>query len=192
MTNKKSPVIAGLVLAAGRARRMGRDKRMIVIDGRTLLDRAIGAALGGGLDPVLVVTGPDGPAPPAGVGHVVNPDPGRGMGSSLAIGVAALPDRVAVVVVLLADMPKIGPAHVARLCRAFAPGRICVPLFAGRRGNPVLLPRDLFDDLRALTGDQGARRLIETQSGRVVVVAMDDDSVLVDLDTPEDLAGLAG
>lgn len=185
--------LAGLVLAAGRASRMGGDKRLMRVGGRSMLDLAVEAALAGGLSPVLVVTGPEPqPALPPGVAHVVNPDPGRGMASSLSIGVAALPPSADGVVVLLADMPRVGGAHVAALAAAFRDGAICVPVAGGRRGNPVVLARRFFADLLALTGDKGARGLIAQHADAVIEVPMADDAVLIDVDTPEALRDLGG
>lgn len=185
--------LAGLVLAAGRATRMGGDKRLMRVDGRSMLEAAVEAALDGGLDPVLVVTGPEPqPALPPGVLHVVNPDPGRGMASSLVAGVVALPPSSEGVMVLLADMPRVGGTHVAALAAAFREGAICVPVAGGRRGNPVVLARSFFAGLLALTGDKGARGLIAQHEGAVVEVPMPDDAVLIDVDTPEALRDLGG
>jgi len=185
--------LAGLVLAAGRASRMGGDKRLMRVEGRSMLDRALEAALAGGLSPVLVVTGPEAqPTLPAGVVRVVNPDPSRGMASSLATGVAALPGEVEGVVVLLADMPRVTAAHVAALTTAFRPGGICVPVCEGRRGNPVLLARRFFADMQGLTGDKGARGLIAQHAHAVIEVAVADDGILIDVDTPEGLRAVGG
>lgn len=187
--------LAGLILAAGRASRMGRDKRLVPVDGIAMLERAVRAAIDGGLDPVLVVTGPDDPvALPPEVIRVVNPDPGRGMGSSLAAGIVALAAEIDGVVVLLADMPRVGAGHVAALAAAFAPqggGQVCVPVCRGRRGNPVLLGRAVFAALAALTGDVGARTIINQNPDMVVEVAL-DEAVLIDIDTAQDLATVEG
>lgn len=187
------PVLAGLVLAAGRASRMGQDKRLLRIEGRTMLERAVAAALEGGLSPVLVVTGPE-PQPdlPEGVVRVVNADPSRGMASSLAEGVAALPDEAEGVMVLLADMPRVTGKHVRALAAAFRPDGICVPVFGGQRGNPVLLARRFFAAMGELTGDKGARGLIAQHAPAVTEIAMEDDGVLIDVDTPDALRALGG
>jgi molybdenum cofactor cytidylyltransferase len=181
-------ILAGLILAAGRASRMGADKRLIQVGGRSMLELAMDAALGGGLSPVLVVTGPE-PQPdlPPAVTRVINPDPARGMASSLVAGIAALPDEAEGVMVLLADMPKVTGIHVAALTAAFSPGGICVPVFAGRRGNPVLFGRSYFSALRGLTGDKGARGLLAEYAGAVVEVPVGDEGILIDVDTPEAL-----
>lgn len=185
--------LAGLVLAAGRASRMGSDKRLMRVQGRTMLETALAAALDGGLEPVLVVTGPEAqPDFPPGVGRVVNADPAKGMASSLAAGVAALPQEVDGVMVLLADMPRVSAAHVAALAAAFRPDGICVPVFQGRRGNPVLLSRRFFAAMQTLTGDKGARGLIAQHAEAVIEVPMADDGILIDVDTPESLQALGG
>lgn len=185
--------IAGIVLAAGRASRMGADKRRLLVGGVSMLDLAVRAAAEGGAGPVLVVTGPDDEADlPPGAVRVVNADPGRGMASSLVAGMAALPKEVDGVVVLLADMPRVSARHVAALREAFRPGAICVPVHGGRRGNPVVLPRELFTGVLALSGDKGARGLIADHGERVIEVPMADDAILIDVDTPEALRAVGG
>ncbi|RAU22318.1 nucleotidyltransferase family protein [Paramagnetospirillum kuznetsovii] len=179
--------IAGLVLAAGAASRMGRDKRLLPVGGVPMVLLAIQAAQGAGLDPVMVVTGPDAldGLPPT-VQVIRNPDPGRGMASSLVLGVESLPADAQAVVVLLADMPLVTAGHVAALAAAFDPRGIVVPICAGRRGNPVLLGRSFFPEIVGLTGDKGARGLMARHADAVVELDM-DRAVLVDVDTPEDL-----
>lgn len=183
-------MIAGLILAAGASTRMGANKLLAELDGRPLAAHALDAARGAGLSPILAVT-----AEPS-VDHVLagavllrNPAPGRGLSSSLRLGLAALPAEAAGVVVLLGDMPRVTAAHVSRLVEAFHPGTAaCVPTYQGRRGNPVLLGRALFGRVMALQGDQGARRLLESEE--VVEVAMADAGILADVDVPADLERL--
>lgn len=178
--------LAGLIPAAGRASRMGRDKRLLSLGGHTLLELAVKALAEAGLSPVVVVTGPE-PQPvlPAGVLHVINPDPGRGMASSIVVGLRALLEAVDGVAVLPADMPKVTAEHVRKLVEAFRPESICVPTFEDRRGNPVLLSRRFFAEMADLTGDKGARGLIARHEDAVIRVPMPDDGVLTDVDTPE-------
>ena len=95
--------------------------------------------------------------------------------------------------VLLADMPKVRARHLEALIAAFAAapaGSICVPVHAGRRGNPVLWPAALFGELASVEGDTGGRVLLSRYPERVRPVAMADDAVLVDIDEPADLAAL--
>jgi molybdenum cofactor cytidylyltransferase len=191
--------IAGLVLAAGSSRRMGGDgtglsKVLAPVGGRAMVARAIDAAVG--LDPLVVITGFDADrveaALPAGrtVTVVRNPDPGRGLSSSLRLGLQALPVECDGVVVLLADMPRVSARHVEALTAAFDPGcgrAACVPVHGGQWGNPVLLGRRFFAALTELTGDRGARLLLKQNVDWVVEVEMEDDAVLTDVDTPDDM-----
>jgi molybdenum cofactor cytidylyltransferase len=85
------------------------------------------------------------------------------------------------------------PDAVRRLIAAYSPAEhrsLCVPVFAGERGNPVLWGRQHFDALKGLTGDKGARALFDQYTDEIVEVAMPDDAVLKDADTPEALAAL--
>ncbi|MBI3444339.1 MAG: nucleotidyltransferase family protein [Magnetospirillum sp.] len=186
--------VAGLILAAGRASRMGSDKRLARIGGHSMLELAMAAAMGAGLDPVVVVvSGPEPLAPmPRGISVVINPEPSRGMASSLVTGVEALPDSVAGVAVLLADMPRVEARHLLLLLAQAGPDRICVPVHQGRRGNPVVLGRTFFPDLLALTGDRGAKGILARHSQAVREVEMPDESVLMDVDTPEELRAAGG
>ena len=186
-------MIAALVLAAGQSRRMdGVNKLLLSIDGRPLVARAVDAALASEADPVVVVTGFDAGAvrsrlEDCAVDFVHNADFAAGMGASLRTGIAALPPAVDGVVVCLADMPRVTAAHIDRLIAAFDGSGICVPVFAGRRGNPVLLPRRLFGDIMEIEGDTGARHLIGRHAQSIIAVAMDDDAVLADIDRPGDV-----
>jgi molybdenum cofactor cytidylyltransferase len=128
--------------------------------------------------------------PACDVRTVRNPDYAGGMAGSLAAGLAALPADVDAAMILLADMPRVDAGHLLRLKAAFDPdeGRaICVPVHKGRRGNPVLLPRALFGEIADLDGDVGARRMLADHAEMVCEVVMEDDAVLADIDTPEDL-----
>ena len=90
-------------------------------------------------------------------------------------------------------MPRVKASHVDRLIAAFNPleGRaICVPTFTGKRGNPVLWGARFFDEMRAVAGDVGARHLIGAHGELVAEVPIDDDGVLVDVDTPEALTAI--
>ena len=190
--------IAGLVLAAGRSTRMGQNKLLSVWRGAPLVAHVVDAALGAGLRPVCVVTGHEQAAVAEALrGHELvlahNPDFARGMASSLRAGLGALGPAHDGVVVLLGDMPRVRPEHVLRLLEAFERGGrsvICVPEHDGQRGNPVLWPARDVAALSALRGDVGGRNLLEAARERVVRVAMPDDGVLFDVDSPPMLAAL--
>jgi molybdenum cofactor cytidylyltransferase len=198
VTGGRSGTVAAAILAAGAGRRMAPAiKPLIEVDGRPMVDLAVDAALGAGLDPVLVVVG-HGAGPVRAVldGRPVtvvdNPLYGTGRASSIRAAIAALPDGVRGAVILLADMPRVRAEHVRRLLAAFADtGGVCLPVHGGRRGNPVLWPKRAFTDLLALADEQGGRTLFDAKADEIVEVDMADDGVLIDVDDVRDLERLA-
>ena len=107
--------------------------------------------------------------------------------------IAALPAEVAGAVICLGDMPLVAPSVIDRLIAAFNPteGRtLCAPSFEGTVGNPVLWGRESFAEMASLTGDRGARALLEAHSDQLVEIAVASDAVLTDIDTPDALARL--
>ncbi len=124
---------------------------------------------------------------------VDNPDYLKGLSSSIRAGLSAVPDGSDGVAILLADMPRVRSSHIDLLISEFAAagrGAICVPTYAGIRGNPVLWGAEFISDLRALTGDIGGRALLARYAERVREVKMPDDGVLMDVDRPADLAAM--
>jgi len=196
----RAPRIAAVVMAAGRSSRMAPANKLLSdVDGRVMVQRAVDAALASQATPVVVVTGHDGARireALAGrdVRIVDNPDYAAGLSTSLRTGLAALDGmNTDGAVFLLGDMPLVTSAHIDRLIAAFNPteGRaICIPSHRGKRGNPVLWASRFFPEMRALEGDQGARSLFRQHAELVCEVDMEDDGVLVDIDTPEALTAL--
>jgi nicotine blue oxidoreductase len=189
--------VAGIVLAAGEGRRFGGPKALAVLDGRTLLARAVGTLRSAGCAPVLAVVGAGGEpvaaeAAAAGAVAVANPDWPTGMGSSLRAGLAAVPPECAAAVVTLVDQPNVAPEAVRRLVSALVSGAVAArATYAGRPGHPVLLSRAVFADVAAVAvGDAGARAWIRTHQGDVVDVACDGAGDAADVDTAEQLAAL--
>lgn len=198
---RSGPRIGAVVLAAGRSRRMGADNKLLAeIDGKAMVARVVDAALASRARPVVVVTGHQARAVRAALADapitfVHNPDFAEGLSTSLRSGLAALPVGLDGAVICLGDMPWIAAALIDRLIEAFDPteGRaICVPTHSGRRGNPVLWAACYFDGMRRISGDTGARRLIEDHAEAVCEIPGDDDSVLRDVDVPESLPGEGG
>ncbi len=194
------PAVAALILAAGESRRMGGlNKLLATIDGKPLVRIAAEAALASRAAPVIVVTGHDAASVEAALDGLAvtftrNPDYAEGLSTSLRAGLRALPGGRDGVVVMLADMPGIGPAIVDRLIAAFRPesgAEIVVPVWQGRRGNPVLWGARFFDRLAAVAGDAGGRRLIGENRELVVEIA-GSAAVTRDVDTIEALAEAGG
>jgi len=192
-----APRIAALVLAAGQSRRMGAVNKMLAeADGAPMIVRTLEAVTASAAGPIVVVTGhePDavkGALSGFDVTFADNPDYAEGLSTSLRAGLDALEGDIEGVVVCLGDMPAVNARHIDKLIAAFdvEEGRaICVPTHKGKRGNPVLWAATMFAEMRHVAGDVGARHLIGENAEIVCEVAIDDDAVLIDLDTPEALA----
>ncbi|WP_300681426.1 NTP transferase domain-containing protein [Nocardioides sp.] len=188
------PSIAGIVAAAGLGVRMGGPKADLVVDGVRLLDRAINLAQAGGCEPVLAVIGPR-TRPPRDVRSVVNPSPGDGMRSSLALGIGAVtgvppreqPDAIAL---LLVDQPGLTAEAIAAVVQSWRPGRISTGVVVGRdrriRTHPVVMSPAQWQAALILAGpDEGARRYLAQRADLIDEVEVDVDPM--DLDTPADL-----
>jgi molybdenum cofactor cytidylyltransferase len=192
------PRVAAILLAAGAARRMrGRDKLLEEVGGRPVLRAAAEAARASRADEVVVVLPPDAAARRAAldgldVATVEAPDWAEGMAASLRAGLAAVTPHADAAVVLLADMPEIGPDEIDRLIAAYDPddGReICRAVSAdGTLGLPVLFGRRFFESLTSLKGDRGARDVLRESAEFVTEVPTDGRAAVIDLDTPEDWA----
>ncbi|PLX37753.1 MAG: 4-diphosphocytidyl-2C-methyl-D-erythritol kinase [Hyphomicrobiales bacterium] len=195
-----APKVAALVLAAGQSRRMGAANKLAsTIGGKPMVRIAAEAALASAATSVTVVTGHEPETVHAAladldVAFAHNPDFADGLSTSLATGLAALPDDVDAVVVMLADMPQVTPEIVDRLIAAYDPAAgalIVLPTFEKKRGNPVLWSRRFFDELKAITGDVGARHVLGRYPDAIAEVEI-GAGVALDIDTPEALAAAGG
>ena len=191
--------IAAVVLAAGRSTRMGAVNKMLAkIGGKPLVRIAAEQALGSRAAPVIIVTGHerenveralDGLP----VRFVHNPDYAEGLGTSLRVGIAAVPEEADGAVVCLGDMPQVDSQLIDKLIAAFDPelgALVIVPSIEGRRGNPVVWARRFFNDLMSIQGDFGARYLIGSNAEAVVEVPVTGEAALTDVDTPESLSAV--
>jgi CTP:molybdopterin cytidylyltransferase MocA len=191
MAEPGRPLVAGVLLAAGSGSRLGQPKALVELGGSRLVDRGIGLLQAGGASPLVVVTGAA-PLTLPGVIMVHNPDWPSGMGSSLAVGLRAVPDGCAAAVVALVDQPLIGAAAVRRLIAANAAGAtVAVAAYHGQPRNPVLLARAHWPEVISLAaGDVGARPFLRAHPDVVTLVECADTGQPDDLDTPADLARL--
>ena len=198
-TKPQGPRIGALLLAAGQSRRMGGPNKLLAeIDGIPMVAHIARRLLASRARPIIAVLGNQADAVDAALGKLPverarNPDFAAGLSTSLKRGLAALPPDLDGVIVCLGDMPLISGRHLDRLIAAFNPleGRaIIVPTRRGKRGNPVLWSKRFFPEMAELAGDVGAKHLIGEHAELVAEVEMDDDSVLVDIDTPDALDAL--
>ena len=184
-----------LLLAAGRSRRYGSDKRLAIMeDGRRLLDVSVSRVVSSGL-PLLVCVGKGDTELLADLTsrHIpcfASPNFASGMGSTLADGMASVPTSWTAVIIALADMPMIESATYRLVANALGQGRIVTPVYLGQRGHPVGFDQCYFHRLKSLRGDLGARKLIDANRASVVALKVNDSGVLLDVDTPDQLVSI--
>ncbi len=187
-----------IILAAGASARLGTPKQLLEVDGRPLLTRTVEAALASPAWPVVVVLGahaekirPTLARLPVLVAE--NPAWAEGMASSLRAGLATLRQfsrRLDAALLALCDQPAFSAAAIDRLLAAQRTTGlgIVAARYAGRHGAPALFLREHFPALAALTGEEGARTLLNGAAARVAPVDLPE--LALDLDTPADLARL--
>lgn len=191
--------IGAIILAAGASLRLGRAKQLVSHNGETLLVRAIRVAHRAGARPLIVVLGAGYEEIAASVdlsaAQVVrNADWEQGIASSIHAGLRAMeqfaPDGEGAMI-LTCDQPRLTPEHLRLLMgtfRAQAGQCIVASAYAADLGVPAVFPRKMFAELYALSGDRGARVLFK--AGARAVVPVDFPGGEIDVDTPQDLAGL--
>jgi len=184
-----------LLLAAGRARRFGSDKRLALLDdGRTLLEASLDCYQQANLAVRLCLAKDDA----ALADHFADRSieilrcrhSERGMGATLAEAASSLSDWQAALVGL-ADMPLLKPATVSEIAACAAPDRIVVPSYRGQPGHPVAFGAGFFPQLAQCGGDRGARWIIEQHADAVHEIVVDDPGAVRDVDTPRALGMLS-
>jgi molybdenum cofactor cytidylyltransferase len=182
--------VVGLLLAAGSARRFGAQKLLVDIADGTPMAAAAGCRLVATLARSIAVVRPGDPALSGilvseGLEVVENGRSTRGMGTSIAAGVAAAPDADGWLIAL-GDMPWIRPETIRSVAAALEAGAsIAAPCFNGVRGHPVGFSAQWRDKLLALDSDVGARDLIASVAPHAIPTA--DAGVVRDIDRPSDL-----
>lgn len=184
-----------VVTAAGSAERFGGRKLLTPVAGEPLLDHTIRSLLEGGVSEVIVVVGADARRELARdvnamndprVRPVENPDPSRGMFSSIQAGVATANGDA--LVVLPGDMPYVRPQTVRALIAKFRERTAIVsPRYRGKRGHPVVMPLTLRDEIAATAPIANLHEVIKRHQDERVDVEIDDAGVIRDVDTPADL-----
>ena len=191
--NDISANVAGVILDAGKSSRVGKIKQLLPLSGKAILSYVIEAAIASLLDKVILVLGhaareiqqmlnyPE-------ISIVYNPMYDRGQSYSVKYGLREVDRSVDAVMFLLADQPLVQPETINKLITAYAEERslIVLPTFQGKRGNPVLFDRRLFQRLKNLSGDSGGKDLIDEYNDQISKVAVQDPGIHFDVDTQAD------
>jgi molybdenum cofactor cytidylyltransferase len=189
--------IAGIILSGGASRRMGTPKALLLFQGETFLDRLI-RVLSAACDPIIVVVGQHADQIRSGIesGRDVliaeNPDPERGMLSSLQCGLMLVPAAADAAMFLPVDHPNIQLSTIETLAARFRSDRapVIVPTYAGEHGHPVSIARPLIAELLALPPAAKASDVIHRHVARTVYVPVSDPAVVTDVDDPAAYASL--
>jgi molybdenum cofactor cytidylyltransferase len=189
---------AGIILAAGESVRFGRSKQLLKLKDKYLIEWVLDAALGSCLKTVVLVLGYEHQAILQALGTktehpslriIINPDYRCGQSTSLKAGLLSVRHSFGAVMYLLGDQPLVSAEIIDRMLDQFEQSEkeICVPVYKGQRGNPVIFRRSFFDDLMQVSGDIGARNIISDNSERTHYLKIDNPMWFFDIDTGEDL-----
>jgi molybdenum cofactor cytidylyltransferase len=189
--------IAGIILSGGASRRMGTPKALLRFQNETFLDRLI-RVFSAVCDPIVVVVGEHADPIRSGIERgrevlfAVNPDPERGMLSSLQCGLAMVPPRAEAAMFLPVDHPDIEMATIQTLATRFrsdlAP--VTVPTYAGEHGHPVCVARPVIAELLALAPEAKASDVIHRHIAATSYIEVLDRAVITDVDDPAAYAEL--
>lgn len=190
--------VSGVILAAGASSRLGRPKQLLTLDGEPVIHVVARNALRAELGEVIVVTGGSGADVAAAVRDlpvrvVANPDYLLGQSTSLVAGLEVVSADATGVVFLLGDQPEVDATIIDALVAEFmrTGGPIVQPVYRATPSNPVLFDRSLFGELLAVTGDEGARSVIQRHRSEIVRVPFPERELPGDLDTEADYVAMA-
>lgn len=187
-----------ILLASGSSSRFGSDKRLFLIDGVPMLQRAIAVIIDAVRSVTVVLKCGDVESLPLLLGSffadrrvipVFLDNPAAGIGNNLARSVQQLPDDCDGVLVMLADMPYVQSQTVQAVVNAYESGKIITPVWIGgndkeQRGHPVLFAKQFFSELVLLDGDVGARAVLQQYAQSVISLPVSDAGILRDMDVP--------
>ncbi len=191
-------MIAAIILAAGQSRRMGRNKMLLPFGATTVIKTLVDEVAA--CEPVrdiVVVTGHEHEQIEAALSEsparcVFNPDYARAeMLTSLQVGLRAMRAETRAALIALGDQPRLQRAIVQRVIDAYAPDALAIPSFQMKRGHPILIARLLWPEVLSLPPTATLRDFIHVNEVKIRYVEVDDDSVIRDIDTPEDYQALA-
>jgi len=187
-------LIAAIVLAAGKSERMGRPKALLQLQGKTFLEHILDAISTSSVAETVVVAGHHRDEIEKHVSIrvpvIFNPAYERGMITSFQAGIRSLSDGISGGLLFLVDHPLVDSSTIQTLIANFAPNRIVLPVFEGRRGHPVLFAVEVLQEVLALPASEGANIVVRRDPNRIVHVPVTSPGILVDVDTPEDFQKL--
>jgi molybdenum cofactor cytidylyltransferase len=192
-------MISAILLAAGEAKRMGKMKQLMPFGQSTILEQAIDNLLDSAVGEIIVVVGHRAEemiktiaAKPVKI--VKNPNYRQGMASSMVVGLSLVDRQAQAVMLTLGDQPFIDSLTINRLIDEFYSHNkgIVIPTYQGRRGHPVIFSIKYKEKLLGVKGDVGGRQIAKDHPDDVLEVAVDSESIIIDIDTRDDYRSYLG
>jgi len=195
--NSFTAMISAILLAAGESNRMGQPKQLMPFGQSTIMERTLDNLLNSAVSEAIVVLGyreEDVRKTIVGkpVKIAINPDYQQGMSTSIIAGLKQVDKRAQAVLIALGDQPFVDNQTITSLVEAFIANSrgIIIPVYQGRRGNPVIFAIKYKGELLNLKGDIGGREIIKRHPDDVLEVAVNSEGVLIDIDTMENYTSM--
>lgn len=188
-------MIAGIILAAGEGKRIGKDKLKLPLGSKSVIEWVLNTVLSSMIEKIIIVTKPDDInlfeiVEKLNMELITNPDYKQGMSTSIKKALIEVNNykNIDAFFLILGDQPFITPQIINTLISNFTKRKkeIVVPYYHGKRGNPVLFDIEWKEELMNITGDVGGRVLIKNYPDYVKKVCINDDAILFDIDTDFD------
>jgi len=182
--------VSAILLAAGLSRRMGAPKPLLPLQGRPAVVRCLESLRDSGIAEIVLVVNPEGgdiviAAKDIPFQVAVNELPGSDMAASVRAGLELVNRDATGVLICLCDHPLVRPETIEAMVSLHArrPDAIIIPAYRGRKGHPTLFPRFVLEDLGKVAT---LRDVIGQHRAKISLLDVDDDGVILDMDTPED------
>jgi CTP:molybdopterin cytidylyltransferase MocA len=169
---------------------MGRSKQLLPLGPKPVIRHCLDSVIDAGIRDIVVVLGADSEAIAAAISSlpvrtIINDDPASDMAASVRLGLRAIAPASTGVLICLSDHPLVSPGTIAA-CMAIHhahPEAVIIPSYQGRRGHPTLFPRAVIEDI---VHRANLRQVIAAHAEKVRLAEVDDEGVVLDLDTPDD------
>lgn len=190
-SNLNSSIVA-IILAAGQSKRMGDNKMLLPFARSTVIETIVREVAASRVNAIVVVTGHahdqiEALLSSSAARCIFNPDYARHeMIVSVQVGLQALPSNIDAALIVLGDQPRLQHDIIQRIMAAYLPDLLIVPAYRYQRGHPILIARALWGEISALPPTSTLRDFIRSHEDRIRYVEVDSDSILRDMDTPQD------
>jgi len=189
--------IAGIILAAGEGRRIGKSKGLLEIDGVSFLEKVIVPLKRAGCNPIIVVGGSESDKVEAkalklGAKFALNENWQAGQFSSLKAGLRQLEQDVEGVIIALVDHPMVNTKTYAVLMEEFLAhsDKIILPICNSRRGHPIIIPEEIIDEIKSAPDSSILKDIIYFHKDKIYEMVVEDPGILKDIDNKSDLEGI--